>query len=151
MRTFPADVPVGKEFPLLLIVVLLGCQLYEFPVVIECFEEIAGKLAVDVTRGTAVYIEGNAKFLEGFLDEMVVSVHYLLNGNTLFACADGHGNTMLVGPSYENNILFLQSKVSYINVGRNINPCQMTYMNTSVCVRQSCGDGSALKIFVHLS
>ena len=62
---------------------------------------------------------------------------------------DGDGHAMLIGTADEKHVFLLQTKVTHVNVRRNIHPCQMTDVHRTVGVWQSRRDGRSLEILFH--
>ena len=69
----------------------------------------------------------------------MIAIDNLLYSDAFLAGTDGDGYTVFVGAANEENILALETKVADVNVGRNINSCEVTDMNRAVGVRQGRG------------
>ena len=123
-------------------------MLLQFTLVVKCAEEVGCKLMVDVRCSTTIYVERDAEFLERLLYHLMIAVNDLLHRYSLFPCTYGNRHTMLVGTTYEYHILLLQSQISHIYVCRHIYSCQVSYMDTTVSIRQGCRHCSAFKILI---
>ena len=88
-------------------------------------------------RRAPVHIERNAEFLEGVLDDFMITVYHVLRRDALLLGPDGDGHAMLVRTADEKHVLLLQTEVTHVNVRRDIHPCQMTDMHRTVGVWQS--------------
>ena len=149
---FAHDIAVGQELMGLLIVVLFGLFLHQFPLVIELFKEVAGKLMMRGAGRSAINIEADAKRLERLFDELVVAVAHVLRRDTLFLRTDSDGHTMLIAAANEHHLLFFEAQIAHVNIGRHIDSCQMANVNASVGIGQSRRNGGAFKLrFLHLS
>ncbi len=93
---------------------------------------------VNGTRGAGIDVVGDTELLEGVLYQLVVAVHHLLGGDTLFAGADGHGYAVFVATADEKHGLSLQTQVAHINIGGYIYAGKVSDMHRPVCVGQ-CG------------
>ena len=78
----------------------------------------------------------------------MIAVAHILRCYTFFFGTYGNGHSVLVAATYEDDVFLFQTKITDVDVGRNIYACQMAYMNTSVCVGQGGGDGCAFKLFL---
>ena len=78
----------------------------------------------------------------------MIAVTYILRRYTLFFGTYGDGHAVLVAATYEDNVFLFQTKITDVDVGRNIYACQMAYMNASVCIGQGGGNGCAFKLFL---
>ena len=94
----------------LLVVELFALHLGQLALVVQFLEEVAGHLVMRGAGGAAVDIERDAEALERVLDEAVVAVHHLLHGDTLLACADGHGHAVLVRAAHEHHVAAPQAQ-----------------------------------------
>ena len=54
--------------------------------------------------GPAIHIEGDAESFERILDDLMITVHNILRGDTLILGFDGDGHAMLVAPSYHHHL-----------------------------------------------
>lgn len=142
-------IAVGKKLAGLGIVKLLRCLFHKFALVVKTTEEIGSRAAVSIGCSAPVNIKRNAEFLKRIFYNIVISVHYILWGDTLGACLDSDRHTMLVGAAYEKHIGALEPEVSDINIGRDIYAGEMSYMHRSVGVRERRGDQSSLEILIH--
>ena len=142
------DVAVGKELMCLLVVILHRRLLDKLACVIQLLEVFRRRFVVLLARGAAIDVERDAELSKRVLDNLVVSVHNILRGDTLLASLDGDGYTMLVAASDEHHILALSTQVTNINVGRNINTRQMSDVDRPVGIRQRRGYGITLEMLV---
>jgi len=65
--------------------------------------------------GAAVYIERNAEFFERFLDQIVVTVYYILRSDSFFLCTNRDRYSVFVRTSDKQYIFFLQSQIAHID------------------------------------
>ena len=79
----------------------------------------------------------------------MIAVHHVLRGDAFLLGADGDGHSVFVGAADEDYIFLFQSQVADINVGRNINACQVSDMNRAVSVGQCRRNGSAFEFLFH--
>ena len=92
---------------------------------------------------TAVDIERDAEALKALLDDVMITVYYILRSNTLLAGTLCNRHTVLVATADEENILAFETQITHINVGRHINACKVTDVYRAVCVWQGrCNKGS---------
>ena len=78
----------------------------------------------------------------------MIAVADVLRRDALLSGAYGDGHAVLVAAADEDNVLFLQTQIAYINVGRNIYTGQMADVNTAVGIGQGGGDSCAFKLFL---
>ncbi len=64
----------------------------------------------------------------------MVAVYHVLWGDSFLACSLGDGHTVLVAAAYEHHLTFLCTEVAHVYVGRHVDTCQMSYMNTAIGV-----------------
>ena len=149
MGAFARNVTVGQESMCLLVVILHRGFLHELALVVQGTEKLRSRLAMHFGRRAPVHIERNAEFLERVLDDFMITVYHVLRRDTLLLGPDGDGHAMLVGTADEKHVFLLQTKVTHVNVRRNIHPCQMTDVHRTVGVWQSRRDGRSLEILFH--
>ena len=94
---------------------------------------------MDFRRGTRINIKRDAKIGERLLDQGMIAIDDLLYSDAFLAGTDSDGYTVFVGAANEENFLALETKVTDVDVGRNIYSCKVTDMNRSVGVRQGRG------------
>ncbi len=143
----PGHVTVGEELPRLLVVKLHRGLLHEFTFVVQSAEKVGSGAGMRPGGGTAVYVERYAELLERILDYLMITVHYILGGDTLLAGLDGDRHPMLVTAAYEQHLLSLEAEISRIDVGGNIDSGQMADMNRPVGVWQGRRDKCSLEFF----
>ena len=143
------DITVGQKGLRLLVVILHGGFLHELALVVQGTEKLRSRLAMHFGRRAPVHIERNAEFLERVLDDFMITVYHVLRRDTLLLGPDGDGHAMLAGTADEKHVFLLQTKVTHVNVRRNIHPCQMTDVHRTVGVWQSRRDGRSLEILFH--
>ena len=102
----------------------------------------AGRATIDVKRDT--------ELLKRVLDQVMIAIDDLLDGDTLLAGTDRDGHAVLITSTDEDHILFLQSKIADIGVCRHIDACQMADMHAAIGVRQGRSHRSALEILFHI-
>ena len=148
VRTFAHDVAVGQKLLRLFVVELRGGFLGELALVVELAEEVGGKLVVRFARGARIHVERDAEVLETLLDERVVAVHHVLRRDALLPGANRDGHAVFVGAADVHHVLFLQTEVAHVDVGRHIHACQMADVDTAVGIGQRRRDGGPLIVFV---
>ena len=62
----------------------------------------------------------------------MIAVDDILWRDAFLACADGDGHAMFVRTADKEYVFFLQTKITYINVCRDINTGQVTDMHRPV-------------------
>ena len=144
------DVAVGKKLARHLIAILLLGDLLQLAVVIELAEEVGGKLIVDGAGRAAIDIERDTELLKRVLDQVMITIDNLLDGDTLLAGTDRDGHAVLITSTDEDHILFLQSEIADVGVCRHIDACQMADMHAAIGVRQGRSHRSALEILFHI-
>ena len=135
-RTLPADVTVGQKLLCLRVVELLRRLLNELTIVVQLAEIVRRKLMMGLARGARIYIERDTKLLKRRLYQLVVSVHHLLRGDTLFAGADGNGHAVLIASAHKKHLLAFQTEVPHINICGHIHPRKVSDMHRPVRIRQ---------------
>ncbi len=141
------DIAVCEELAGLLVVQLHGGLLHEFPLVVKAAEEIGGRTGMRLGAGAPVHVERYAELLERIFDYRVITVHYVLGGDTLLAGLYGDGYAMLVAAADEQHLLSLKTEIPRIDVGRDIDSGQVADMHRPVGVRQGRGDKCTLEFF----
>ncbi len=150
-RTGAHDIAVGKELPRNLIAELLLGLLYQLALVIERAEEVGSELVVNLRSSAAVDIKRNTELLKGFLDQVMVAVNHLLYGDTLLACTDSNGHAVLVATANKHHLLFLQSQVAHVDIGRHIDTGKVPDVHTTVGIRQGSRNCGTLEmLFFHI-
>ena len=144
-------IPVGEEFSGLLVVGLHGCLLLELSVVVQVAEKLARRLSVDVGSGSGVYVERNAEFGHRVLDDVVVAIHNVLRSNAFLTGFDGDRHTMFVASADHDDVATLSTEIACIDVGRDVNTCEVADMDGSVSIRESRRYESAFEILFHCS
>ena len=99
-----------------------------------------GRSAVNVERDTEVF---KTLFYHG-----VEPVYHVLRTNALFSCPDRNGHAVFVATSDKHHVLFFQSHVSCVDVGRHVNASQVSDVHATVCVWQGGCDGGSLVLFL---
>ena len=99
--------------------------------------------------GAAVYIERNAEFFERFLDQIVVTVYYILRSDSFFLCTNRDRYSVFVRTSDKQYIFFLQSQIAHIDICRYIYAGQVTDVYRAVRIRQCRCDGGSLEFLFH--
>ena len=145
-----SDVAVGKELVRLFIIILLGGLLDEFAFRIELLEIFGGCAMVLLTAGAAIDIKRDAKAFEAVLDDAVVAIYDVLWRDAFLASLDGDGDAVLIAAAYEDDLLALGAKVAHVDVGRDVDTCQVANMHGTVGIGQSRSDGVAAEVLVFL-
>ena len=136
-RALAHNVAVGQELACNLVAELLFSLLLKLTLVVELAEEVRCEFVVYGRCCAAIDVERDSKLLERFLNQIVIAVHHLLNGDALFLCADGYGYAVLVAAADEHNVTSACAKIASVDVGGHVNPGQMSDVNRPVGVRQS--------------
>ena len=139
-RTSPSDVTVGQELASLRIKILLRFLRFKRTFFIQVHEELLGVLMVLLARGAAVMVKANPKLFEGTAHHCVVTVHHLLRGDALVFRLNSDRYTMLVRATNELHIPTPHSHIAHVDVRRQIAAGQVTNVDGTVGVRQSCRD-----------
>jgi hypothetical protein len=100
---------------------------------------------MNLARGTRIDIKRDAKPFKGVLDDIVVAIHYLLGGDSLFASSDSDRHSMLIATSYKEYVFALEAQVAHVDVGWDIYARQVPDMYWAVGIRQGCGYKCSLK------
>ena len=66
----------------------------------------------------------------------MIAVHDVLWGDALLAGTNGNGYTMFVRTANEHHVLLFQTQVAHVDIGRDIDTCQVTDVYTTISVRQ---------------
>ena len=109
MRTLTADISVGEEMACFRVVELFGRLFNKLAVIIKFAEIIRRKLMVNLARCARIDIKRDAETLKTGFNEFMITVHYLLGGNSLFAGTDGYRHSVFVTTSDEKNITTFQT------------------------------------------
>ena len=104
---------------------------------------------VRLRSGAAVYVEWNAEFFERLLYQIVVTVYYILRGDSFFLCTNRDGYSVFVLTSDKSYIFFFQSQITHVDICRYIYTGQVTDMYRSVRIRQCRCDGGSLEFLFH--
>ena len=134
----------------LLIIELFANLLHKLAVIIKLAKEVARQLVVRLAGSTTIHIKRYAEFLKAVLNKIMVAVHHLLDCDSLLAGTDGNRHTMLIRASDEQYVPTFQTQIAHINVGGNIDTCQMANMNRTVCVWQSGRNKGSFEMLFHL-
>ena len=62
----------------------------------------------------------------------MIAVYYILRCNPFFFGTDGDGHSVFVGAADKDHVFFFQSQIADVDVGRYVNPCQVSDMNGAV-------------------
>ena len=116
---------------------------------VKAAEEIGGRTGMRLGAGAPVHVERYAELLERIFDYRVITVHYILGGDTLLAGLDGDRHAMLVAAADEQHFAALQAQIACVDVGRHVHSGQMAYVHRAVGIGESCSDESAFEFIVH--
>ena len=141
-------VAVGQKLPCLLIEVLGGGFFDEFTLVVKLPEYFRGCLVVDLVGGAGIDIERDTELFEGGSVHFMITIHYLLRGDTLLPCFERYRHTVFVGAAYMDHLSFAEAKVTGVNIGRYINTCQVAYMDGAVGIWKGRGIRYLLNFFI---
>ena len=98
-----------------------------------------------------VDVEGDTKLLKRVFNELMIAVTYVLWGDTFLLCTDGDRHSMLVTTTDESYFTVLQSEVAYVDVSWNIHSGKVSYMHTTIRIRQCGRHSSTLEfLFFHI-
>ena len=133
-------------------VVELFCRLFdEATAVVKLAEEVGSKLMVYCGGGTAIDVEGDAETFERVFYQIVIAVNHLLDSYTFFTCADSNRHAVFVATAYKQHVLAFQTKVTDVDVCRDIDAGKVTYVNRTVGVGKGrCYKCSFIHIFIVL-
>ena len=145
----PDDIPIGKERLGLGIVILLGGLLDELALVVKLAEELRCGFGVHGRRRTRIDVERHAEALEWAFNQFVVTVDDLLGSDPLLACLDGDRHAVLVGAAYRHDVATAQPQIPRIDIGWNIDTCEVADMHGSIGIRQSRRNKITFVFFVH--
>ena len=152
MRAFAHDISVSKELFCFLIIILFAFFLNEFPVIIELLKEVAGHQTVGFARRTAIDIKADSKLFERFFDEFMIAVTNILWRDSFLFGTQSDWHAVLITTANEDHLLLFKSQIAYIDVGRNVYSREMSYVNTSICIRQCRGNCCAFEFLLfHLN
>ena len=144
------DITVGKERLRLLVVILHGGFLDEFPLVVEFAEKFRCGRGMGRRRCPRIDIERHSQPLERLFDQVMVTIHDLLRGHPLLAGLDGDRYAVLVRSADRNHVAALQPQVTRVNIRRYINSRQMADMHRAVCIGESRCNEVTLELFCHI-
>ena len=152
VRTLARHVTVGQKLLRLLVVELRRGFLRQFALFVEFFEEIRGKLVVGFARRATVDVERDAEIRKTLFDEFVVAIDHILRRDALFSGTNRDGNAVFIASANVHHILFFQSQIAHINVGRHVNAREVSDVYAAVCVGQCRRHGRPLiTSFFHIS
>ena len=137
----------GLRFDVIVLLALLGDELV---VVVELAEELGSVLLMDLGGRPGIDIEIDAQSGEGILHDLVVFVHDVLRGDTLFTCLDGNRHAMFVAAADEDDILATQAQIPYIDVTRDIGTGKVADVDRAVGVRKRTGHEGSFELLVHI-
>ncbi len=79
----------------------------------------------------------------------MIAVYYILRCNPFFFGTDGDGHSVFVGAADKDHVFFFQSQIADVDVGRYVNPCQVSDMNGAVGIGQRRCHGGTLEFLFH--
>ena len=79
----------------------------------------------------------------------MVAVHYFLGSDTLFACAEGDGHTVLIAATHHHHVFAAQAQEAGIYVGRYVDPGKMADVDRTIGIGQGSGYKSSLESLFH--
>ena len=148
VRASAHDVSVGEKLLGLGVVILLRLFLHELAVVVKLAEEVGGELVVNLRCGAAVDVERDAELLERVLDDLVVTVAYVLRRYAFLLCPDGDRHSVLIASSDEDDRAFFEAQVAHVDIRGHIHAGQVAYVHATIGVRQCRRDGCPLEMFI---
>ena len=80
----------------------------------------------------------------------MVAVYDILGGDTLVLGLDGDGYAMFVAAADEEHVFSAQAQEVGVDVGRDVDAGEMSYMYRSVGIGEGRGDKGTFKVFFHL-
>ena len=149
LRAGAHDVTVSKEGFGFRVVVLLAFPGYEFAFIVELAEELRGVLFMHLGGGSAIDVEIDAQTLETFVNYLVILVNYILWGAALLTGLDCDRHSMLVASADIEHIFSPHPEIADIDVGRDIDACQMSDVNRTVSIGQRAGYQCSLVVLSH--
>ncbi len=75
----------------------------------------------------------------------MITVNYVLDGNSFLACADGYRYTMFITSTDEEYWALLETEVTYVDIGWNIDASQVADVDRAVGIRKRCRNDGALE------
>ena len=80
----------------------------------------------------------------------MIAVYHVLRGDALLAGTNRDGHTMFITTTNKQYILLLQSQVTHVNVGWNIDSSQMTNVYAAIGIGQCRRNGCSFEfLFCH--
>ena len=148
-RTCTYYIAVGEELPSLGVVVLLRLLLCKGTLIIKCTEEGRGVLPMGRARRTAIDVEGHTEASEGVSDNGVITIHYILWGNSLLLRTDSDGHTVLIAPADEEHLLPLEPQVASVDICWDVDPSKVSDMHWPVGIGKGGRDECSLIVLLH--
>ena len=85
-----------------------------------------------------IYVERYTELFERAFDYFVVSVYNILWSNAFLPRFDGDRHAVFVATAYENHLFSLVAEITCVDIGGDVDPCQMPDMYGSIGVWQCC-------------
>ena len=149
MGACASHVAVGQKLSGLGVIGLHGGLHLEAPLVIQMAEEFGCGVRVDVARGARIYVERYAQLLHRVADDGVVAVDDILGRDSLFACLDGDGHSVLVAATHHDDVVATQAEIARVYVGRHVDACEVTDVHRPVGVGQCGGYERSFEFLFH--
>ena len=83
---------------------------------------------VSLTCCATIDVEGDTKLFKRVLYQLMITVTYVLWGDTFLLSTDGDRHTMLVTTTNESNFTLLQSEITNVDIGRDIYTSKVSYI-----------------------
>lgn len=87
---------------------------------------------VHLVGGTGVYIECDAEIFKGLFIDVVVAIDNSLGGDSFVPGFQGDGYSVLIRSADRDYIPVAPAKVSYVNIGGDIDTGQVTQMDGAI-------------------
>ena len=126
------NIAIGKESLGLFVIVLHRGLLDKLTLIIELAEEVRSRRGMRRRRGTRINIERHAQPFERILNDVMITIDDFLRRNALLAGLDRDRHAMFVRSADRNHIAASQPQITRINIRRNVNSSQMTYVYGTV-------------------
>ena len=144
------NVAVCKEGLSLRVIVLLAFAGDELSLVVKPLEEFRSGFRVDLGRGPSIDVKVDSQSLEALLYNIVILVHDILGRAAKLTGLYGDWDTVLVAAAHVQHFLSAEAEIAYINVGRHVYSCKVSYVDGAVRVRKGTGNKRSLEVFIHI-
>ena len=80
----------------------------------------------------------------------MITVYHVLWSDAFFLGTDSDRYPVFIGAANEEYVFLLQAEVTYINVGRDLNACQVTDVYRTIGIRKRRGNGGSFEVLFHI-